>query len=154
MGQTFGLLILCIILGGLIQYIISYKSGISLNMTDSCPIIEFTNENKDLLFLLDTGADISYISVNALPGLRYKPIQSLGNTFAGANSAEKILGWINLNFHYRDKEFNDNFAVINMEGTAALFKDNRALDGILGSQFLANYESMIDIKNQLFYPEL
>lgn len=153
MGEIFGLFLLCIIFGIGIEYLVCYKEGITINTTNECPIIQFTNEQQTLNFLIDTGANISYIHKDALPGLRYKPIEGNCSSFTSETSSGggKIFGWINLNFYFRDTVFNDDFAVIDMPVSDI---NDQQLTGVLGSAFLLKYKGIIDFDKELFYPDL
>jgi len=146
------LILLTCVLCKLIIMFTQYTYGISIEeslLKYGCPTIELTQEGALINFLIDTGANINYIDKKALSNLRAKGIDNTYNSFNSLTTEGrgKTYGACNISFWFKDKEFNADFVIIDINNS----EDSYSFSGVLGSDFFVNNNSVIDFKKLIFY---
>lgn len=154
------ILAIVLILGAvfcIIKYIhhyhyISFKESLELT---GVPIVTFYQENKKLHFLIDTGADASYLNSTIIATIIHVPIE--GSVSAISASGESINSTkAKSAITYEGKLFPWIFRVTDLtvitEGTGLVIKGSPVtIAGIIGSDFLTYYQYQLDFQKLLAY---
>lgn len=120
--------------------------SIPMTIYRNSPFVTINLEGKDLLFLVDSGAygcliDKKYVSI---------PDDMLGpeEQFVGLGDSQVAGNTIMAFFQISDERFCCPFSCLgNLCDTLPKFTDIGEVTGILGGEFLRNYEAVLDYKN-------
>ena len=116
------------------------------------PIVTFTQGDKELNFILDTGSDDNVINRSALDYIDHEMIEHDG-TLAGVGGVFKVEA-CNIPFQYEGENFVAKFLIADHLQQA--FDDIRKahaipLHGLIGSKFLYNNNIVLDFNNLTAY---
>jgi hypothetical protein len=132
-----------------------YKNGISIKESldlVKIPVITFKQGNRDLHFIVDTGADINVIHKGTLDEIQHIVLPTTVSTYTvtGESEPNQVVGII---FSYKDNEYKEGFQVIDMSPVIKGMNQecNITIDGIIGSKFMKKYKYIIDFKELLIY---
>lgn len=116
------------------------------------PIITIQNNNTKLNLLLDTGSNSSYISPNALEGLKYEEIK-ISNTTIGFRGEATHTRGCNMEIKYKKLSFIDTFIIMESDDVFTALKQEYGVQvhGILGSKFFDRYSYVIDFGELIAY---
>ena len=128
---------------------ISFAKGFK---SPNLPIATFTQNNKDLNFIIDTGSDDNVINKQALDEIEHERIEHEG-TIAGVGGVFDVEA-CNITFQYEGDTFTEKFLIADHLKDA--FDDiKRAhaihLHGMLGSKFLMEHNIVMDFNNMIAY---
>jgi len=128
---------------------ISFKDSIKL--TD-LPIITFYNNDQELSFLLDTGANRSIIDISVLKECHYKRLEDC-NKLTGLDGVEHVVNNVEMILHHGDKTYSEVFQIQDMSGVFDDIKKETSVPvhGILGNTFFAKYKYVIDFNSLAVY---
>lgn len=120
--------------------------SIPMTIYRNSPFVKINLEGKDLLFLVDSGAygcliDKKYVSI---------PDDMLGpeEQFVGLGDSRVAGNSVMAFFQIGDERFCCPFSCLgNLCDTLPKFTDIGEVTGILGGEFLRNYEVVLDYKN-------
>ena len=130
---------------------ISFKETMDLL---NVPIISFTCKGKKLHFLLDTGSSYSHISPETLELLKIKPNDIEDVKTVGAGTTFQNNKHCELVMFYKQEPYNASFIVTSqLSKQIEIIKRDFNIDmhGILGGDFLDNYNYVIDFKEFIAY---
>ena len=119
------------------------------------PIVTFINNGVRLHFILDTGADDSYISEEILPSLVIKDQQPLcSHSVTGMNSAASAGSLVTLDLSYKSEVFETPALVMKFHN---MFEQGHIkgieIHGVLGSIFFEKHKYHLDFANYEAYPK-
>ena len=120
--------------------------SIPMTINRNSPFVTINLDGKDLLFLVDSGAygcliDKKYVSI---PDDMLCPEEQ----FVGLGDSQVAGNTIMAFFQIGDERFCCPFSCLgNLCDTLPKFTDIGEVTGILGGEFLYNYEAVIDYKN-------
>ena len=129
---------------------VSFKEALDLC---DLPVITFINNGIKLNFLLDTGANKSVISCDALNlPIEYNKSDEAGIIF-GIEGNTKDVFYVNMDISYKNKVFNDTFQVLDMSAAFDRIKKNDGvtLHGILSHNFFQKYKYILDFDELTAY---
>ena len=116
------------------------------------PIVTFYQGNKELNFIIDTGADDNVINKEALKDIQYEKIDHKG-TLSGVGGIYEVEG-CNITFQHEGETFTGMFIISNTlkEAFDTIRKCHAIpLHGMLGSKFLKKNNIVLDFKNLTAY---
>ena len=124
------------------RLLISFKESMS---AVNVPVITLENNGKSLNFLIDTGADYSYLDINAVEGLvGRKTTKNKINIVTGGGDMTSY-GNVTLCVNYGKHTFENTFVIADLTNQfKAAFKDNIVIHGVLGTTFLKKYKYKLD----------
>ena len=119
------------------------------------PIVTFINNDVRLHFILDTGADDSYISEEILPSLIIKDQKSLcSHSVTGMSSDASADSLVTLDLSYKNEVFETPALVMKFHN---MFEQGHVkgikIHGVLGSIFFEKHKYHIDFENYEAYPK-
>ena len=122
----------------------SFRQGF---ISPNIPIATFTQGDKELNFILDSGSDENVIDSNFLGNIEHEMTESK-SSLAGLGGKVEVQSCI-IPFKYGDEEFKAEFLVSDM-GTP--FNAIRAvhaipIHGMLGSRFFLKYGMVLDFNS-------
>lgn len=148
-GWSFIIIIIIIFVGNWLynkfKNKISFRDGFALT---SLPIVVLEQEGVYMSFLLDSGANISYLQKDSLK--LFESYQTLDQTqWNGTDGniiqSDRILTFIN----YKDEELEVELVVDEIPGLEQVkLETGVKIDGVLGSDFLNKYEFIINYRDQ------
>lgn len=112
------------------------------------PIITFTNNDKKLNFLLDTGSDISSINTSVLPSIKYVSIDKCIDSI-GIEGNKKQVYFCEMDITYNNKVFTEEFLMRDLDKAFNIVKEESGVQihGILGSAFFQKYKYILDFES-------
>ncbi len=118
------------------------------------PIIKLTSNNIEVSFLVDTGAQASYIDSNLISKIEAKKIKGLEGSVMGINSEGMSTDYYSVQLYYKDnplpkmelQSFDFKKAMANSRESTGIY-----LDGILGGDFLSKNGYIVDYTNRTIY---
>lgn len=119
------------------------------------PIITIENNGNKFNFLLDTGSNYSIINQDSLPLVEHQIIEGATGEVYGMEGNVIKISYAHIAFKAGNIDFNDNFQVIDMSGAFSQLKETHNVEviGILGSNFFARYNFVLDFKHLIAYTE-
>ena len=129
---------------------ISFQEGFDL--TD-LPIITVSYNKRKLNFILDTGANISYINEKSINNNVPKSVSKEKIPTITASGIIENTHTVHLEFSYRENTFSEDFAVLDMSQpfNEMLKETGVKIHGILGTSFFDKYKYVIDFSNYKAY---
>ena len=123
----------------------------SVDLTGN-PIIVFYNNGRKLNFLLDTGANTSYINESELETCTYTKKEGLTNNI-GIEGNNRVLKSVQMPLYYKNQNYEELFLVSDMSKAFNEVKAHSGvtLHGILGVTFFTNYEYVLDFQELVAY---
>lgn len=123
----------------------------TLDLTE-LPIITFLCGEKKLNFLLDTGANKSFINESILDEIKYKELNG-GEPVTSIGGKQHYSKFGRITLQYKDKEFDVPIGIINLDGGFDEIKleSGVQLHGILGNDFFQKYRYIIDFNELIIY---
>ena len=118
------------------------------------PVVKLYNNDKEFLFLIDTGSNYCVINKESLPLLDHSIIEGATGEAYGMEGNIIQLSYAYIPLHSVDGIlFEGNFQVIDMSEAFGQLKENNGVEvvGILGSKFLRRYSFTVDFKNLIAY---
>lgn len=129
---------------------VSFKQGF---ISPNIPIATFSQGDKDIVFLLDTGSDNNVVNKGALDYVEHAMIEGDGTTtLSGVNGTTKV-EHCSIKFSCGDDTFKVDFLVADLnEAFSTIRKDHCiTIHGILGSNFLRNHKMVLDFNDLTAY---
>lgn len=130
---------------------ISFQEGYDLT---ELPVITVICNDKKLNFILDTGANLSYINKESLneKDVKVKINEEKSRTITAGGSIDNI-HMVHLEFKYKDHVFSDNFVV---QDFSSIFRElaqetGVKVHGLLGTSFFNKYKYVIDFSKYIAY---
>lgn len=128
---------------------ISFSAGFQ---SPHIPIATFKQNDKELNFIIDTGADDNVINEAVLQDIEYEEVEHNGSLAAVGGVFE--VKACAISFQYDKEQFKAKFLISNQLDQA--FNDIRKahaipLHGMLGSKFLRDNNIVMDFKNLVAY---
>lgn len=114
----------------------------------------YSSDEKKLHFLLDTGSNRSYIDKSVLKGLTdYEILKGKGVEVMSAEGNKSKQEECSLTISYKGLKFEETFGVLDLSKSFNIIKEERGvtIHGILGSNFFAKYEYILDFKELVAY---
>lgn len=131
---------------------ISFKEALDLT---ELPVVTFYNGETKLNFMLDTGSNHCILNKSAVVKLteyRNTNMKSPG-IVTGSSISDDHLDIITLKLHYKNRVFNENFTVLDMDEPFNAIKQESGvtIHGILGNCFFTKYKYVLDFDEMIFY---
>lgn len=116
------------------------------------PIITFYQGKTKLNFILDTGANVSVIDKDYLENLNYNDTNRVSN-ISGVSGGIQSVAMKNISFTYKEKEYNDDFQVIDFTNIRNAVKETSGVvvHGIIGNAFMCKYKYVLNFKDFVAY---
>ena len=135
----------------------NHKLFLSINLKrgftpPNLPIATFTQGNKELNFIIDTGADDNVICTEALQGLKYDVLDSTVPLATGAGVVQAKV--CNLSFQFQNEVFTSKFLISDhlKPSFDAIHEWNAVrLHGSIGAKFLMENGIVLDFHNMIAY---
>lgn len=132
-------------------FTVSFKQGF---VSPNVPLVTIHQEDKELIFLLDTGSEHNVIDQNALPFINHTVIQdeTMPVTLSGVGGKVEVSA-CSITFKCGDTEYTDNFVVNDLSIALKALKNETGviMHGILGSRFLRENNVVLDYQNLVAY---
>lgn len=124
----------------------------SLDLTE-LPIVTFSNNNKKLNFLLDTGSNISYINELILKDYKYELVENGRSSFFGIDGKIQYNKICSMKVQYKEYTFDVEFGVHDFESAFDIIKTESGVQvhGILGNSFFQKYKYILDFESLIAY---
>lgn len=130
----------------------SFKEALDLT---NIPIITFTNNERKLNFILDTGADYSYINKSALNGLSFKSgDDSLSvHGVTEMHTSQETCKSCTMQIKYHKETYDCSFYIMNLDDSFRFIKEANGVTvhGVLGSKFFEKYKYVLDFEKLAVY---
>lgn len=123
----------------------------SLDLVD-LPIVTFKQKDKKLNFILDTGASKNVINKEAVESIESEDT-GLNSKLIGIEGSIQHTSLVKINFVYKNKEFVDEFQVMDLSRTVNAYKIKRGvtIHGMIGNGFMQKYKYVLDFKEMIAY---
>lgn len=123
-----------------------------LEKTD-LPIMTFTQNGKQLNFILDTGCSYCLINKNVVDNFEHTKTNAQTET-VGIDGIVHKTPIISLDFEYDGIQFNHFFVLSDLEDSARELKQATGIEvhGLIGSAFFKKYNYILDYENCIVYP--
>ena len=131
--------------------IISFKEVFDLI---GFPIITFTQNGKKFHFLFDTGTNHNIINSEILENIDYEEVKDNDEyILSGMDGIKHKVGLCNITFYYKDQAYPFTYLSKDLKNTFDLFKKDYGiqLSGMIGTEFFAKYQYVIDFKDFIAY---
>ena len=118
------------------------------------PIITFTQNGKKFHFLFDTGTNHNVIDSNVLKYLDYEKVDNKEKTtLSGMDGIRHKVDLCNITLYYKDQAYPFTYLAKDLKETFSLFKKDFGiqLSGMVGTEFFAKYQYVIDFKDFVAY---
>lgn len=124
----------------------------SMDLTE-LPIVTFTNNDKKLNFLLDTGSNMSYINQSVLKNIQYELIDGFKTEMIGIEGNRVENENCNIKVCYKEYIFDSEFSILDMDETFNIIKKESGVQihGILGNKFFQTYKYVLDFDSLTAY---
>lgn len=127
----------------------SFSKGFT---SPNLPIATFYQGDKELNFIIDTGADDNVIAKEALKDIQYDSVEHDG-TLAGIGGVYNVEACM-LSLHLDKENFSDKFLISeNLKEAFDNIREAHAipLHGMIGSKFLKKNNIVLDFNNLMAY---
>jgi len=131
-------------------FTVSFRQGF---ISPNLPIATFYQEDKKIVFLLDSGSDKNVIDSNAIKLFEHKVKDDAEEThLSGVGGTQKVYT-ASLAFGTKDEKYTADFLVTDLKETFDLIEKEHgiAIHGIIGSSFLREHHVVLDFKNLAAY---
>ena len=128
---------------------IDFSAG--FNLTD-LPIVTFTQGNKKLNFLLDTGSNKSLINESVVKDIAHIPLKANGDMFGVEGNYTKVNLTV-ISLFYNGIEYANDFMISNLDKPFNNIKSESGvtIHGILGNNFFTRNKSILDFEEMKAY---
>ena len=129
---------------------VSFRQGF---VSPNIPITTFSQGDKDIVFLLDTGSDNNVINKGALEYVEHEMIEGGDTTtLSGVNGTTEV-EHCSIKFSCEDDTYKADFLVADLNEAFNTIKKGHCITihGILGSNFLRNHNVVLDFNNLTAY---
>jgi len=128
---------------------LSFQQGFDLT---ELPIITFKQGDTKLNFILDTGATNNVIDSNALPNIKYTPMNEVSTLF-GLEGNVKPVQMCRLALSHKDFSFEYEYLINDLSAPFLQIKKESGviLHGILGSKFFHKFQYVLDFSELIAY---
>lgn len=126
----------------------------AFKMVNSVPMVSLDVEGKELNFIIDTGSAMSIIDKKVLASSMFsQKIEKTDISLGGIDNNRNIQEKIKLSFAADDMNFETTFLVHDCSSIFGIFLNscNTEIAGLLGSEFLAKYQIVIDFSKNAIY---
>ena len=129
---------------------ISFKEGMDLT---GLPICTFSQGDKRLNFILDTGSDVSIIDSNILDQIEHSVLEDTEGNLYGVDGVRTKVPVCTITLNYRNKDYPGAFLVRNMKEAFGNMKNDHGvnLHGLIGSRFFNQYKYVLDFADLIAY---
>ena len=130
-------------------FTVSFKQGF---VSPNVPIATFTQGNKKLNFLLDSGSENNVIDKNALANINHEILEGVSTTLTGVGGTSDT-EICKLTFTCDKEEYTEEFLVADLSQAFGMIENCHSiiLHGIIGSTFLKENNIVLDFKNFVAY---
>lgn len=134
---------------GLPKDYISFRESLALA---ELPIITFRQGEHKINCVLDTGANISVLDLEAAKPLEIKPSDKFSE-YTGVSGVSQKAFIVKVSFNYKDKLFTEEFQVLDMSDTFSKIKKATGVTvhGMIGNAFMQKYKYVLDFKEMIAY---
>ena len=131
---------------------ISFKESMDLL---ELPIVTFTQGNKKLNFLLDSGASYSVINKSALDSLDCTFTGEEGEILGIGGKIEGKIPYAEIVISYKDTKYTEDFQVVDMSSSFDTIEEDFKVQihGILGNVFLQKNKYVLDFNELVAYEQ-
>lgn len=116
------------------------------------PLIKVTQNNKDYLFIVDTGCAYSTISCDALNTFKYELTNKRGTTY-GVNGKLEETVFVNCKFDVNDYHIEQEFQCVECDNFVNNNETGYNIAGLLGSDFLKRNKFIVDVDRLIMYKQ-
>lgn len=119
------------------------------------PVITLTSNDVDVNFLLDTGANKSFIDINVVNDLMSCKIEGKNAYVSGINDSKSETELYDIVLSYKNILFENKFHAFDFSKSFGKVDKMYGvkINGIIGSDFLNKYKYVIDYKGHIAYSE-
>ena len=129
---------------------VSFRQGF---VSPNIPIATFSQGDKDIVFLLDTGSDNNVINKGALEYVEHERVEGGDTTtLSGVNGTTEV-EHCSIKFSCDEDSYKADFLVADLNEAFNTIKKGHCITihGILGSNFLRNHNVVLDFNNLTAY---
>ena len=129
---------------------VSFRQGF---VSPNIPIATFSQGDKDIVFLLDTGSDNNVINKGALDYVEHEMLEGGDTTtLSGVNGTTEV-EHCSIKFSCEDDTYKADFLVADLNEAFNQIRKGHCITihGILGSNFLRNHNVVLDFNNLTAY---
>lgn len=129
---------------------VSFRQGF---VSPNIPIATFSQGDKDIVFLLDTGSDNNVINKGALDYVEHEMLEGGDTTtLSGVNGTTEV-EHCSIKFSCEDDTYKADFLVADLNEAFNTIKKGHCITihGILGSNFLRKHNVVLDFNNLTAY---
>jgi hypothetical protein len=128
---------------------ISFSPGFT---APNIPIAVFSQEGKDLNFIIDTGSEYNVIDTSALKDIKYEEVDGDMIALHGVGGAQTTKPCV-VTFQHDGKDYTAEFLASDLKESFAVVKQLHAipLHGMLGSKFIRDNNLILDFTNMVAY---
>ena len=129
---------------------VSFRSGF---VSPNIPIATFSQGDKDIVFLLDTGSDNNVINKGALDYVEHEMLEGGDTTtLSGVNGTTEV-EHCSIQFSCEEDVYKADFLVADLNEAFSQIRKGHCITihGILGSNFLRNHNVVLDFNNLTAY---
>ncbi len=129
---------------------ISFSQGFT---SPNIPIASFTQGDKQLYFIIDTGSDKNLINSSALADLEYEEHELPNKQLITGVGGTKEVSACKINFEGGKVNYSTVFLVADLDAPFEMIREAHGiqLHGMLGSIFLKENNLIIDFNNLMLY---
>lgn len=115
-------------------------------------IVPLKQGTKELNFMVDTGANYSYITESSLKDINFTECGETDTVVTASSISEEVRAVL-LALNYKGTSVEHKFWILNMEESLNTIEEseNIKIHGIIGNDFLSTYGYIIDFKNFKVY---
>lgn len=132
-----------------IKACIDFSAG--FNLTE-LPIVTFTQGDKKLNFLLDTGSNKSLINSSVIESIHYIPLKSETKMFGVDGNYTKVELAV-ISIFYNGEEYANDFMISDLDKPFSNIKRESGvtIHGILGNNFFTRNKSILNFEEMKAY---
>lgn len=121
---------------------------ISSMNTSGIIVLPFKCQDRELNFMIDTGANCSYIVPSVLKDIKYLDCGETDTVVSAVDTKIETRA-VQFSIEYRGIDFTHKFWVLPMEDSFNAVEESEGIriDGILGTDFLKKYGCTVDFHN-------
>ena len=129
----------------------SFRQGFT---SPNVPLVTVHQNDKELIFLLDSGSEHNVIDKGALGLIEHTVLQdsTLPKTLSGVGGKQEVSACV-ITFKCGDTDYTENFLVNDLSEALRMLKNETGviMHGILGSQFMMKNHIVLDYQNLMAY---
>ena len=115
------------------------------------PVITMKSNGKNINFLVDTGAEKSFIDSRILSSINCTEIPNWVGKVSGVNGVTVDTIFCDVELSFKEKTYNFRFQSFDFSKTTESIGNGVVINGILGSDFFDTYDYVIDFQEYIAY---